>query len=45
MVDSFIACLVEGRQPMATAHQGLEVTRIVAAVHESVQEERVVFLR
>lgn len=45
MVDSFIACLVEGRQPTATAEEGVQVTRIVAAMHESAQRGQVMFLQ
>jgi hypothetical protein len=44
IVDSFIACLVEGRQPTATAEEGVQVTRIVAAMHESAQCGQVIFL-
>jgi predicted dehydrogenase len=45
MVDSFIASLAEGREPSATIEEGHQVTRIVAAIHESAQQEQAIALR
>jgi len=44
MIDSFIASLTEDRQPTPGAKEGVRVTRIVAAIHESAQREQVITL-
>jgi len=44
MVDSFIACLIEDREPLATVEEGLQVTRIVTAIHESIRQGQAISL-
>lgn len=36
MLDSFVACIKHGTQPLATVEEGYEVTRVVDAVHRSI---------
>ncbi|KPL06879.1 hypothetical protein AMJ86_06755 [bacterium SM23_57] len=36
MLDDFISCLVESKEPIATVEEGYQVTRIVEAVHKSI---------
>jgi predicted dehydrogenase len=36
MLDSFISCILENKQPIATVEDGYLVTRIVEAVHQSI---------
>lgn len=44
MLDSFIDAIENDKPVIATLEDGLEVTRIVAGIHRSVEEEREVMI-
>ncbi|MBN1345410.1 MAG: Gfo/Idh/MocA family oxidoreductase [Phycisphaerae bacterium] len=43
-IRHFANCVVEGREPMVTLSDGLEVTRVILAIHESAETGRAVDL-
>ncbi len=44
-VKHFVKCVLEDRQPLITARDGLAVTRMVCAIVESAQKKEIVELR
>ena len=44
-VKHFVKCVLEDRQPLITAHDGLAVTRMVCAIVESAQKKEIVELK
>jgi predicted dehydrogenase len=45
MLDSFIDCIKNDKPVIASLEEGLEVTRIVSAIHRSIDEEREIEIR
>ena len=44
MLDSFIECVQKGTKPLATVEEGYEVTRIIDAVHQSIEKGQAIDL-
>jgi predicted dehydrogenase len=39
MIDDFITCIDEDREPLASGKTGLEVVRVLEAVEKSIREQ------
>jgi predicted dehydrogenase len=44
MLDSFVACVLEGKEPIATVEEGYLVTKAVEAVHHSIESGNPIWL-